>query len=139
MAIMCKLQPDFQLEGAAVSVISLSEKCYDDGNSSSFQLEIRLELAHNCHEAMAKKMQTLPTHLKEHFIGNILRTYVQGWTERLVRGCEIFHRSFLKRQMGDGFSPLAALEREISKPCKPFSPSLYRADGVDGQPEMERS
>ena len=57
-AIMCKLQPDFQLEGAAVS-----EKCYD-GNSSSFQLEVRLELAHNCHEAMAKKMQTLPTHLK---------------------------------------------------------------------------
>ena len=32
------------------------------------------------------------------------------------------------RWMGAGFPPLAALKREISKPCKPFRPTLYTSD-----------
>ena len=77
-AIMCKLQPDFQLEGAAVS-----EKCYD-GNSSSFQLEIRLELAHNCHEAMAKKNADPADSLKSRRVKS---------TNLNIRGKEVTHLS----------------------------------------------
>ena len=58
--------------------------------------------------------------------------HVLGKTLRFVCGWEFSTQMFQKmadRQRGAGLSPLAALEREISKMCKPFRPTQYVSEG----------